>query len=190
MKISWVSELWSVQEWKLHEISINTQSKGHNSETNIRENNRYVHDTSSRPNIHSYKVSWRYPKPLLSNGAYKRFWGKMFKKNNHRVITQKQKRVELSFLYVTHRLHLIHTPITFHEDIPNRYQVKGWTRMKIKSAAGMHHTRHEIFWLQRQSINQGPYLWKIKCSCLYQNLIYKISYFQIKGHNSVDFGQI
>ena len=30
--------------------------------------------------------------------------------------------------------------------------------MGNKSAAGMHHTRHEIFLLQRQSINEGTYL--------------------------------
>ena len=49
----------------------------------------------------------------------------------------------------------------------------------------------EIFLLQRQPINQGPYLRKIKYSCLNQNLIFKISsFFQIKGRNSVLFDKI
>ena len=50
---------------------------------------------------------------------------------------------------------------------------------RIKSAAGMHHNLQWNILLQRQ-------LWKIKYSCLNQDLLFKISsYFQIKGRNSV-----
>ena len=68
-------ELWSVEECKLYTYikKPKTQSKGHNSETES--NRNIVPDTSSWPDIHSYKVSWRYPKWLRSYGAYNNFLG-------------------------------------------------------------------------------------------------------------------
>ena len=46
------SELWSVQECKLHKISINT--KGHNSETKKWKTTIIVRNTSSWLDTHSY----------------------------------------------------------------------------------------------------------------------------------------
>ena len=52
-------------------------------------------------------------------------------KINQRGLTWKLNMWEQSFLQATHRLYLIHIPMTFQEDIPNDYRVIGCTRMKI-----------------------------------------------------------
>ena len=46
-------------------------------------------------------------------------------------ITWKLNRGEQSCLHATHRLNLIHIPITFHEDFPNGYRVMVCTKMRI-----------------------------------------------------------
>ena len=81
-----------------------------------------VRDTSSWPDILSYTVSWRYPKGLLSYGAYK-YIGKCLKRSKG--ITQKLIKGEQSFLYATHRLDLISHSYEISWRYPKQLQIYG-----------------------------------------------------------------
>ena len=70
---------WDMDRVYKTQISIKTQSNGHTFETKKAKAIVIVRDTSLWHDIHSYKVSRRYPKRLLSYGVYKIFWEKMFK---------------------------------------------------------------------------------------------------------------
>ena len=51
------------------------------------------------------------------------------KKNYQREVTQKLRKGELSFLYVTHHLNLIHIVIKFYQEIPYGYLLMVHTRL-------------------------------------------------------------
>ena len=46
-------------------------------------------------------------------------------------IIQKRKMQELSSLFMTHRLNVMHAPVKFHEYIPYGLGVMAWTRLTI-----------------------------------------------------------
>ena len=71
-----------------------------------------MHDRSSLS--YAYSLScMKIPLMVTELCRVQEFW----KKINQRVITWKQRKREQSFLCVTHRPDLIHTPIKLHEDI-------------------------------------------------------------------------
>ena len=46
-------------------------------------------------------------------------------------IIQKAKTQELSTLFMTHRLNVMHAPVKFHEYIPSGLGIMAWTRLTI-----------------------------------------------------------
>ena len=48
-------------------------------------------------------------------------------------IIQKRKTQELSSLFMTHRLNVMHAPVKFHEYIPYRLGVMARTRLTIRN---------------------------------------------------------
>ena len=50
---------------------------------------------------------------------------------SHGQIIQKPNKQELSFLFMTHRLNVMHAPVKFHKYIPYRLGVMAHTRLTI-----------------------------------------------------------
>ena len=123
----WVS--YTVYKNVITQNKHKTQSNGHSCKIKEAKAAVIIRYTLSWPDMYTYKISWRYPKGLLSYGAYKNIEKKC--KKIKRGNTQKLINKEQSFLYATHFLDQIHIPIKCHEDISNGYRVMGCTRREI-----------------------------------------------------------
>ena len=86
-----------------------------------------VHDTSSEYDACTCIVSWIYSIRLRSYGPDTVYYMEL----SQGKIIQKQKMQELSSLFMTHRLNVMHAPIKFHEYIPYGLGVMARTRFTI-----------------------------------------------------------
>ena len=86
-----------------------------------------VHDTSSECDACTCIVSWIYSIRFRSYGPDMVYYMEL----GQGKIIQKQKMQELSSLFMTHRLNVMHAPIKFHEYIPYGLGVMARTRFTI-----------------------------------------------------------
>ena len=74
----------------------------------------FVHDTSSYCDVCTWEVSWLYSIQFRSYGPDTVDYMELYQGE----IIQKQKMQELSFLFMTHRINVMHALVKFHEYIP------------------------------------------------------------------------
>ena len=101
--------------------------RGNNSKT---KNARFVflvHDTSSYCDVCTCIVSWIYSIQFRSYGPDTVYYMQL----RQGKIIQKQKMQELSSLFMTHRVNVMHALVKFHEYIPYSLGVMARTRLTI-----------------------------------------------------------
>ena len=86
-----------------------------------------VHDTSSQYDACTCIVSWKYSIRFRNYGPDTVSYMEL----SQGKIIQKQKMQELSSLFMTHRLNVMHAPIKVHEYIPYGLGVMARTRFTI-----------------------------------------------------------
>ena len=110
-----------------HSLLYETKSREDNSKTKNARVVFLVHDTSSQCDACTCKLSWIYSIWFRSYGPNTVNYMEL----SQGEIIQKQKMQELSSLFMTHRLNVMHAPIKFHEYIPYGLGVMARTRFTI-----------------------------------------------------------